>query len=280
MNKQKSFTLIELLVVIAIVGLLAAITLIAVKEAREKARITAGFQFGAQVHHALGANAVGVWNFDDKTDPNTAKDSSGAGNDGTIIGAVYKCADVDGKEFTPSREGCSLYFDGTGAYVDLEKDLIGTGAYTKVAWIKRAEGNYWNNIISSGPGLSHAFVASGLAGHDFKLSAGNTNSGYIDVEDSVPLEANVWYHVVLTYDPNIGSGTMILYKNGSEVDRATGVPVVDPPGQKTYIWKFWDNYTFKGLIDEVRIYEQAITSAQIKKLYVEGAEKRELLTKE
>ena len=39
------------------------------------------------------------------------------------------------------------------------------------------------------------------------------------------------------------------------------------------------NY-FHGLIDEVRIYEEVLTSAQIKKLYAKGAEKRGLLTKE
>jgi len=37
-----------------------------------------------------------------------------------------------------------------------------------------------------------------------------------------------------------------------------------------------NNY-FIGLIDDVRIYSQALSSAQIQKLYAEGAERRELL---
>ena len=36
-------------------------------------------------------------------------------------------------------------------------------------------------------------------------------------------------------------------------------------------------YNLDGLIDEVRIYNEGLSSSQIKKLYVEGAEKRGLV---
>ena len=42
-----------------------------------------------------------------------------------------------------------------------------------------------------------------------------------------------------------------------------------------------DQYApFYGLIDNIRIYEEALSSTQIKKLYVEGAEKKGLLVEE
>ncbi|MDD2732203.1 MAG: type II secretion system protein, partial [Candidatus Pacebacteria bacterium] len=77
-KNKKGFTLIELLVVIAILGLLASIILLSTRGVRERGIIAKGLQFSGSIKHALGADIVGEWNFEDN-----CNDSTGNGNNGT-----------------------------------------------------------------------------------------------------------------------------------------------------------------------------------------------------
>lgn len=150
----------------------------------------------------------------------------------------------------------ALSFDGVDDRVDLPNIL--TTSYTKEAWVYAPLNNglvYNNNIIS---GTETAFWFPG--NQDFKLTAGHNSLPYNDVQDPVPLVANTWYHVAVTYDAT--STTMILYKNGVEVDRNTSVP---PASESSlYIGAFIGANYMKGLIDEVRIWDVALTQTQIR----------------
>lgn len=63
--------------------------------------------------------------------------------------------------------------------------------------------------------------------------------------------------------------------NNADISSAAGVNVSGVVAIGSYRGI---SYYFNGLIDEVRIYSEALASAQIKKLYAEGAEKRGLLS--
>jgi len=82
---------------------------------------------------------------------------------------------------------------------------------------------------------------------------------------------NEWTNIVVTDD----TSTAKMYINGKLVDEG--------PGQNTVIstnLRFGTRYTnegyFQGLMDDIRVYEQALSSAEIQKLYAEGAEKHDL----
>ena len=153
-----------------------------------------------------------------------------------------------------------LSFNGSNNYVDLG-DMLSVGSYTKTAWVKRESGNNNNNIMSGDEG--HALWAP--HNYDYKLSSGH--QPWNAVQDAEPLEVGVWYFVSVTYE--ITSQTMTLYKNGVEVDQATGI---EGPAEssKTYLGKYASGSYWIGAIDEAGIWDRALSSMEIEQLYNMG----------
>ncbi len=149
-------------------------------------------------------------------------------------------------------QGKALAFDGVGDEVTIPNLLTG-GSYTKEAWIYSANAPVGNNIVSGGIGGTAFWAPS-----PFNLTAGHPPT-YANVVDPVPLTANTWYHVAVTYDA--GTGVMNLYKNGILVSTAAAVGGYAEP--TSYIGAFDGGNFFAGRIDEVRIWNVARTALDI-----------------
>ncbi|GAF72968.1 unnamed protein product, partial [marine sediment metagenome] len=208
----------------------------------------------------LPPSCVGHWKMNDNAANTTVEDSSGNGNHGTFNDASgdpnTQAHHVDSGN-PPNLNG-ALTFNGTSDYVDIG-DVVGTVAYTKVAWVKRAAGDSYNNIVSSGDVWSHAIYAPYT--QSFRLSAGHENP-FTVVQDSEPLEVDVWYQVAVTFDPNVSLGRMVLYKDGVQVDDANNVPT-HSASTSTYIGRFVSGYGMNGAIDNVMIFDRALTTEEI-----------------
>lgn len=78
-----------------------------------------------------------------------------------------------------------------------------------------------------------------------------------------------WHHVVHTY--NGGTGVGKLYINAKEVCNYNYPGVIVGSSGRWYTGGYLTGQYFDGFIDNVRVYEEALSSAEVKKLYVEGA---------
>ncbi|MCB9334487.1 MAG: DUF1566 domain-containing protein [Lewinellaceae bacterium] len=166
----------------------------------------------------------------------------------------------------------SLAFDGGNDYINCG-EIMPSGAYTKEAWIKIPSRNgKTNNIISGSRAAQHAFWAPPSGGNP-KVAAGHNGDGRAGnwnyVVDPNPVAYGQWQHYAVTYD---GSSVLILYRNGVEVARKTGVPPYYDPG-KNYTGKQVNIgaytvgnssiYSFQGSLDEVRVWSVAKTPGDI-----------------
>jgi len=84
---------------------------------------------------------------------------------------------------------------------------------------------------------------------------------------NVNWENDVWQHIVLTYD----SGTATIYKNAGEQSQTVSYTNSGITWGTPYIGGIDAGRYFKGLIDDVRVYDRALNIGEIIELYNSGA---------
>ena len=198
---------------------------------------------------------VAAYSFDEDAGT-TARDSSGHGNTGTLNNVTW--AD-DGGVF-----GSAASFNGTtSSFVSVpdSSSLDLTSGMTLEAWVKPTAVGGWNTVLmkEQPPGA----LAYGLyANTGSNGPAGDVaTSNEVEVQGPSQLPVNTWSYLSVTYNGTV----LALYVNGQQVATllVTG-PITTSSGQlrigSNSIW----GEPFSGLIDEVRIYNQPLTAAQIR----------------
>lgn len=194
--------------------------------------------------------------------------------DVTEDGSIYSrtATLVNGPTWTTGVSGGALSFDGMDDYVVIPgyKGITGSGSRTVAAWIKMAEGdNVSGSIIGWGGDGSAAawrlWVQNTIPGHSHKLCL-SVNQGY--VTGGPALNDNTWHHAAAVYDNRVSHDTtaVTLYIDGVEQ--------IDARRQSSYIYTLGvddvrighlDSF-FPGLIDDVRLYDRALTEQEIQSL--------------
>jgi hypothetical protein len=200
-----------------------------------------------------------------------------AAGDRAVEGITGEPCDIAGHKslWQKGVSGTCLQFDDYNTVVTLPagKTPVIAGALTLEGWF--AIGAYpwnWSPIIQQGDDTGYflGVDAQGRAG--FKLRVGDT---WQELVATNVLERFHWQHAAGTYDR--ASGAMALYLNGKLVaTRAVGSAGITTPPEPIQIGKgkprpadlarpstFTTSYSFDGLIDEVRVYDQALTPEQV-----------------
>jgi PGF-CTERM protein/uncharacterized repeat protein (TIGR01451 family) len=237
----------------------------------------AGALTGVQAQSDEGL--VAEWHFDEGSG-GVVEDSSGNGNDGVIHGASW----VDGKF------GKALSFDGRDDYVDCGNDesLDITDEITIEAWVKRSATGVMHIVDRRPTAIELNTELNYDLGfyRDNKLRFYYRNSGdtawHIWHSTDAYTDTTNWQHFALIF--TFGDGSSIkTYRNGQIISGSwiegngnDAVVNIDSPvhiGRATY-----GANPFSGIIDEVRIYDRALTADEIKTLY-EGKRAELTLTK-
>jgi len=199
-----------------------------------------------------------------------AKDGSGKGNDGNIQGA----------KFVKSPKGHALKFDGVDDFVECgaSKSLQQLElAATIELWFKPEafQGGLANWSTGSGSEDQRFVVAfktvEGKAAEFIHVASNGPAYGKHSLEYGLdtPIK-NAWNHLVLTFD----SATITYYLDG-RVRRVHSPVRVRPDLADIPLWigrcQGLGKEFFKGLADEVRVYNRAISSDEILAHYKEGA---------
>jgi hypothetical protein len=231
----------------------------------------------AGLGQGVDPNLVGWWKFDEGAGT-VAADSSGHGLDGTLVsGPVWRDDGV--------HQGC-LFFDGYEAYVRIaQQNLLnpGAGSFTILFWanIEPTPGTRgdttWDLAVnkrdtgSVGYYVGAQRTQGGDAAHTaYRFMLGDTGASRTDTPFvAVPL--GEWALVAAVLDR--GQNTQKISVDGGQ-NWATTSPPAGPisPAQDLAIG--WDigpnNYWFHGRIDEVALFNRALSSNQIKLIKEKG----------
>jgi hypothetical protein len=199
---------------------------------------------------------VGWWKFDEASGT-VAYDSSGNGNDGNL---------TNGPTWTNGKIGGALNFANANAFVNCGKgeSLDLSGKATISSWIMANTGApnggilgkrgayaiYWDADYESFPGGG---VQSIIASSNYVEWGHGANT----------FASNIWFHILYLLEDS----KEMFFINGNLV-KESNIERSIPSSNLDFIIGKLDSYErFNGLIDDVRIYDRALSAEEVQALY-------------
>jgi beta-glucanase (GH16 family) len=210
---------------------------------------------------------IGRWTLDEAAGI-VASDSSGKGMHGTLKSDL---------SFTDNRVngnlGTALSFDGVDDYIELPAGFSEfDNGFTIALWarptavknharfIDLGNGEYSDNIVFARSGTTNGLL--------FKVFGGSSSAGGVVAADAIELDR--WQFFAATIDT---AGNVTLYKNGQSIQTGTSTWPWGLQRLNNYIGRSnWaaDAY-YQGAMDEIRIFDYALTPTQIQSLFTATA---------
>lgn len=182
----------------------------------------------------------------------SAIDWSTNGHNGTLSGAVA---------WGPGHLGTGLIFSGAGA-LDVANPAtinLGTADFTVSLWVKRdVLGGAQRHLLSKcgalwGPGCKEIYFN---ASDQLVFGSNQTGDTF-----SVAIADQAWHHVAITFAD--ASNAINFYVDGALRATTTKTLEADGAGHQITIGNHLNSYPFSGSLDEVKVYQRALTAQEI-----------------
>jgi hypothetical protein len=209
------------------------------------------------ITEAATPNLVAAYGFNE-TSGTTATDSSGLNNSGTLNGATRTAT---------AKFGNALSFNGTSNYVSIPdaSSLDLTTGMTLEAWVRPSNLTGWKTVMVKERSTSFTYA---LSANNNNTTVANqrpdarvrTNGSTKTITGTSKLALNTWTHIATTYD----GATFKLFINGVQVQSSAVTGLITTTtnpldiGGSPVLGQY-----FTGQIDEVRIYNRALTTTEI-----------------
>ncbi|MBM3916147.1 MAG: T9SS type A sorting domain-containing protein, partial [Sphingomonadales bacterium] len=217
---------------------------------------------------SLTTGLVGYWPF-----CGNANDASGNGNNGTVNGATLTTDRFGNASSAYSFDGVDDYISGTTTNLSVQS----TDKLTMTAWVKV-------NQFAPSPAASKIITHTDNLnnGQQYALSIGNDGSLYFlagngDFENNGPnstlpsqITIDTWKHVGAV----ISDDSVKLFVDGVMVFGKAEIDVFPANPVGNFIFSSLTNSTFNklfnGTIDDIAIWNRALTASEIQALYTTG----------
>jgi hypothetical protein len=220
---------------------------------------------------SLKAGLVGWWTFNEGTGT-VAKDYSGTGNSATLIGSpIWK----------PGAIGSAINLNGSSQYINVfgGSSLGFSGDITLAAWCFITNFSIGGDLV-----IARDNNSTGQRGYFIGFNSDSTPSFSVfkatDVESNLkgpaPSVLNKWIHIAGTYHfVADGTSQMTLYINGvlnTNISTAVG-PRQTTTNDCHIGHRQYSGFTYYvgGMVDDPRIYNRALSAAEVAGLYWEVA---------
>ncbi|MHC4561131.1 MAG: LamG domain-containing protein, partial [Planctomycetota bacterium] len=210
------------------------------------------------------AELVAHWPFDDSG--TIAYDAVGS-NDGTLVGDP---------QWVAGTHGGALEFDGSGDYVDIAYSSdLSLHEFTLSAWVKIATEPGVFGIHGTRAGADFTFdvkvqdsyihgdIGNGSAWIDTVLDIESTHTG--TTGQGGDLAVGTWYMITYVFDNTNQQVRLFLDGDLKRTISISGTPLLMQSGQTMRIGHtgYADVEWMNGLIDDVQIYNHALTEGEI-----------------